>query len=229
MSKRPWKDSKLVIKLPEDILAEYVDDATQLYTSKQDLIRQVLIELKRPRPGGVLATVASPSATSAASTPPVERPTRSGYKGVYAYGKRWEAVTYVNRKRTRLGVYDTPEAAAHAYDAHLIGQAGGDQNAAVNFPGPADEAAATNAPFIEQFASGRQLSDIEWKQWQQQAPNSSAPDAPLSVRPTGSGPPIDASTPLIERPAKSLYRREPEVPTPRPDPEHDPSDDDGLS
>jgi len=216
MSKRPWKESKLVISLPDDILAEYVDEATQLYTSKQDLIRQILIDRKRRPQLDVEAPTAPQSARS----------TRSGFKGVYAYGKRWEAVAYVNRRRTRLGVFDTPEGAARAYDLHVISNAGGDPNAAVNFPGPADIAAQTNAPYIEQFASGGRLSDLDWQRWQQQAPAAAAVDAPLSVRPEGAGPPIDATTPLIDRPAKSLYRREP-TPTPRPDPE--PDDDENLS
>lgn len=203
-----------MISLPDDILAEYSDDAAHLYTGLAEYLRQYLIAGKR----GPQTVTTTPTVTHG------PRASRSGYKGVYAYGKRWEAVTYVGGKRTRLGVYDTAEAAARAYDGYLIGQANGDPNAAVNFPGPADATAAASAPFIEQFASGRKLTDIEWKQWQQQAATGAALDAPLSVKPDG--PPIDASTPLIDRPAKSLYRREP---TPTPTPRPDPDDDENLS
>jgi len=203
-----------VISLPDDILAEYGDDASHLYTGVAEYLRQYLIASKR----GPQTVAAGPTVTQG------PRASRSGYKGVYAYGKRWEAVAYVGGRRQRLGVYDTAEAAARAYDAYLIAQTG-DPNAAVNFPGPGDTAAQTNAPFIEQFASGRQLNDIEWKQWQQQQPAATVLDAPLSVRPEG--PSIDASTPLIDRPSKTLYRRE-STPTPmRLDP--DPDDDGTLS
>lgn len=153
------------------------------------------------------------------------RTSRSGYKGVYSYGRRWEAVIYVNGRRQRLGVYDTAELAARAYDDHLVAQAG-DPSAAVNFPTAAEGDAQASAPFIEQFASGRKLNDLEWKQWQQQQATGAAVDAPLTVAP--SGPPIDPGTPLIDRPAKSLYRREP-TPTPVPRPDPDPDDDEGLS
>lgn len=207
-----------MISLPDDILAEYGDEATQLYTSTREFIRQLLIDRKRAPQQVVNVHTGTPGAAG-------PRTSRSGYKGVYAYGKRWEAVVYVNRRRQRLGVYDTAEAAARAYDDHLVAQAG-DPNAAVNFPGPADDAAQAQAPFVEQFASGRRLTDIEWKQWQQQQPAGSATDAPLTVRPDGSGPPIDATTPLIDRPAKSLYRRDSTPMIPRPDPESD--DDDGT-
>jgi hypothetical protein len=61
------------------------------------------------------------------------------------------------------------------------------------------------------------------------SPTGAALDAPLSVHPAGSGPPIDATTPLIDRPAKSLYRRD-AAPVPmiqRPDPvPAEPDDDD---
>lgn len=196
MTKGAWKESKIVISLPDDIVAEYSDDAARLYTGLAEYLRQYLIAGKR----GPQTVATAPTVTQG------PRASRSGYKGVYAYGKRWEAVIYVGGKRQRIAVFDTAEAAARAYDSYLIGQANGDPNAAVNFPGPADALAATSAPFIEQFASGRKLTDIEWKQWQQQQATGAALDAPLSVRPDG--PPIDASTPLIDRPAKSLYRRD---------------------
>ena len=219
MPKRPWKETKLVISLPDDVLAEYGDEATQLYTSTREFIRQLLIDRKRAPQQVVNAPTHAPGAVGS-------RTSRSGYKGVYAYGKRWEAVVYVNRRRQRLGVYDTAEAAARAYDDHLVVQAGGDPNAAVNFPGPGEVAAQAHTPFVEQFASGRRLTDIEWKQWQQQQqPAGAALEAPLTVRPEG--PSIDSSTPLIDRPSKTLYRRESlPIPMPRPDP--DPDDDDGT-
>jgi hypothetical protein len=40
----------------------------------------------------------------------------SGFKGVYASGSRWYSVIRKNRGLVRLGSFDTPEQAAHAYD-----------------------------------------------------------------------------------------------------------------
>jgi hypothetical protein len=114
----------------------------------------------------------------------------------------------VGKQRRRLGVYDDAETAARAYDDFLIAQTG-DPNAGVNFPTPADGTRATHAPFVERFASGGKLTDIEWGQWKEASksqPAVSLDDAPLSVAPDG--PRIDASTPLIERSVKTLYRRD---------------------
>jgi hypothetical protein len=198
VAKRSWKESKLVISLPDEIIAEYADDATQLYTSTVAFIRQYLIDGKR-RPQ---TAAAAPTITLGPRT------SRSGFKGVYAYGKRWEAVAYVGKQRRRLGVYDDAETAARAYDDFLIAQTG-DANAAVNFPTPADGTRAAHAPFVERFASGGKLTDIEWGQWKEASkgqPAMSLDDAPLSVAPNG--PLIDSSTPLIERSVKTLYRRD---------------------
>jgi len=201
VAKRPWKESKLVISLPDEIIAEYADDATQLYTSTVAFIRQYLIDGKR-RPQ---AAAAAPTITLGPRT------SRSGFKGVYAYGKRWEAVVYVGKQRRRLGVYDDAETAARAYDDHLVAQAS-DPNAAVNFPTPGDAARATSAPFVERFASGGKLTDIEWGQWKEASKGqylTPLADTPLPVM--SDGPRIDSSTPLIERPVKTLYRRDSSV------------------
>jgi hypothetical protein len=45
--------------------------------------------------------------------------TKSGFKGVYAYGKKWAAMARVNGKRQRIGVASTPEEAAALYAAHV--------------------------------------------------------------------------------------------------------------
>lgn len=47
---------------------------------------------------------------------PMHRRNRSGFKGVTAYGKRFKAAVMVSRKRLHLGVFDTAEQAARAYD-----------------------------------------------------------------------------------------------------------------
>jgi len=220
--KRPWKETKLVISLPDDILSEYADDATRIYTSTAEFLRQLLIARKRtPQP------IETPSAVPTASVASAARGSRSGYKGVYAYGKRWEAVAFVNKRRYRLSVHESAEDAARAYDQHLIAQAGGDPSAAVNFPPNVANAPAPdpNTGFVEQLASTGKLSDVQWKQWQSNPVSATAQlvGPPLPVIPDGPRP--DASTPLIDRPAKQLYRRDstpvmiaPPSPEPVPEP-----------
>lgn len=44
----------------------------------------------------------------------------SGFKGVYRYGKRWRAQTSYQKKRIHLGVFDTPEEAAIAFDDFVV-------------------------------------------------------------------------------------------------------------
>ncbi len=43
---------------------------------------------------------------------------KSGYKGVYAMGKKWAAQITANKKMMYLGVYDTPELAHQKYLEH---------------------------------------------------------------------------------------------------------------
>lgn len=211
MAKRPWKETKVSIRLPIDVLAEYDAEAARFYKSTRDYLRDLLIErLRSPQPAAAAPTSLHSSRVS-----------RSGYKGVYAYGKRWEAVVHVGKQRRRLGVYDDPETAARAYDDYLTSQAGS-PNAAVNFPTLVDKASAANGPFIEQFAANGKVNDLEWQQWQQSKVPGAAFAGPLPVLPDGVR--IDGSTPLIDRPAKSLTRRDsvpdlPTAPPARPDPE----------
>jgi hypothetical protein len=65
----------------------------------------------------------------------VEETTKSGFKGVYSYGKRWAAVIRIDNKQQRIGVYNSPAEAAQAYDTAMVANMCGDPNAAVNFPG----------------------------------------------------------------------------------------------
>jgi len=45
---------------------------------------------------------------------------RSGFKGVHLLRGKWQATIRVNRKPIYLGIYDTPEAAADAYDEAAV-------------------------------------------------------------------------------------------------------------
>ena len=44
-------------------------------------------------------------------------PPASGYRGVKKSRRQWEASISINGKKTYLGIYSTPELAAHAYNA----------------------------------------------------------------------------------------------------------------
>lgn len=55
----------------------------------------------------------------------VQRNNSSGFKGVSRVGERWHAYVCVGRKQTHLGIFDTREAAAVAYNvaaARLFGE-----------------------------------------------------------------------------------------------------------
>jgi len=155
----------------------------------------------------------------ASKAEPAVATTKSGYKGVYAYGKRWAAVVFVNGTRQRLGVWDTPDEAAHAYDNHLIAAADGDPNVAVNFPSPLDDLQTAGAAFVERFATGEPLTDIEHAAWQRSTQSRVVPDrGGLSILPpTTDASKINANMPLMNRPAIGLHKRtgSPVAPKPR--------------
>lgn len=126
---------------------------------------------------------------------------KSGYKGVYAYGKRWAAVLSHQGSQQRLGVCDSPDEAARLYDAALVARAGGDPAAAVNFQ-PGHDDAATEAPYIRKLSHGEALSDIEWATWA----HASGPSA---------GPaPVDDQAPLVQSSPKRLRRSAVSLPRP---------------
>lgn len=72
-------------------------------------------------------------AENAQNTGPSPRNT-SGYKGVHFHKDtgKWGAAISVNRKKHYLGLFATPEAAAHAYDAAAVRYHGA--FAKLNFP-----------------------------------------------------------------------------------------------
>jgi hypothetical protein len=56
------------------------------------------------------------AATHSARTSGARCTSLSGYKGVGPHGCRWKARIAVNRKTWHIGIFDTPEEAANAYD-----------------------------------------------------------------------------------------------------------------
>lgn len=58
--------------------------------------------------------------------------TRQPYKGVRCVGRRWTAHIQIRRRRRHLGLFDTAESAARAYDAAAVALFG--EFARLNFP-----------------------------------------------------------------------------------------------
>lgn len=215
-SRRP-EERKVVVSLPLEV-AEWLErEAGRKFTSTGHHLRAWVIDayLEAQDPQAAETTSARGAVRGA-------RATRSGFKGVHAYGKRWATVAHQGGRSQRLGVYDTAEEAARAYDQYLIARAG-DPNAAVNFPTPLDQLRDTSAPFVERFAATGQMNDIEWRQWQDATKGQVVPDpSPMPTVPPSAAT-IDAKTPLVDRPARSLFKRDVPTPTPptpmiRPDP-----------
>lgn len=213
MAQRRPDERKVVVSLPIEVLEWIEREAGRKFTSTGVYLRTWIIDayLEAHDPQAAESTLSGSGSRGA-------RATRSGFKGVHAYGKRWACVVQQNGRSQRLGVYDTAEEAARAYDQYLITRSS-DPRAAVNFPHDLDQTRATNAPFVERFAAG-QIDDIEWKKWRDSTEGHAVPSTePLPVLPPSAAK-VDASVPLIDRPAKSLYRRDMPPPTPisRPDP-----------
>lgn len=236
MSAKPPQDRKISVSLPIDVIERFEALAASKRLSTAQYLRRLILEIDEgviPTPLAAAVT-ASTAATAAATTvgvlpmlPAAGTPAlphlgaKSGFKGVYPYGKRWCARATANGKPQRIGSYDTPEQAARAYDAYVVAQAGGDRNAAVNFPGPLDELEAAGVGFIEKFAAGQITSDIDWAAWQRSTQGHAVPQGRndvLPVLPPGVDPTkVSANTPLVDRPAVTVYRRngEPTMPSPR--------------
>ncbi|MEX2716753.1 MAG: AP2 domain-containing protein [Candidatus Sigynarchaeota archaeon] len=229
------KDRVLKVAIPAPVFEWLTREADRNFTSVANLVRHELVQrynadvapAARARvdaassaramrvrvasadaaPAPADATHAATDTATASTANARTASTRSGYKGVYAYGKRWAAVAYARGQRLRLGVWDTAEEAARAYDQYLIAQ-NGDPHAAVNFPHELDELRSASAPFIEQFAARGHLSDIEWEKWQRATHGSSFDPAasPLPVLPPSAAK-ISPTDPLVDRPARVLYKR----------------------
>jgi hypothetical protein len=228
VSAKPPQDRKISVSLPIDVIERFEALAASKRLSTAQYLRRLILEIDEgviptPLAAAVTASTAATAATAGATTgvlptlPAAGTPAlphlgaKSGFKGVYPYGKRWCARVTVNGKAQRIGSYDTPEQAARAYDAYLVAQAGGDRNAAVNFPGPLDELEAAGVGFIEKFAAGQLTSDIDWATWQRATQGHAVPVPSadvLPVLPPGVDPTkVHASTPLVDRPAVTVYRR----------------------
>lgn len=169
-------DTPVEVTLPNEVQAWIEGVCVQFFLSPGEYIRKVVIEhyvsTRTPNP---LKSVEAPPPelkTAAASTT-TKRKNRSGFKGVYAYGKRWAAVAVVNlngrKVQQRLGVFNSPEEAARAYDTMCV-VAAGDPAAAVNFPDPQVAAAQqANKELIEKLAANQPLTHEEMAHFEENA------------------------------------------------------------
>lgn len=207
------KNERITISLPTPVMKWLQDGADKRFTPTPEHIRGLIIELytnaqsvhafpRRP------AKQVLPLMSSTHKTAKPLHATRSGYRGVHPYGKRWAAVISREGHQERIGVYDTPEEAARAYDAFFIARAGGDQSAAVNAIAERAQAAqVVDAPFVDKLRQGQGLSDVEMAAWKRAS--ASTPVAPSSALPmtTGAPMPFDDGGSIVTAPVRRQLRR----------------------
>jgi Arc/MetJ-type ribon-helix-helix transcriptional regulator len=182
------KKVKITVSLPRPVQTWLREMADQRFLSTSEYLRDVIVQLyvaaqqgPERKPGAILSS-STPIAQRHKTAEP--RPTVSGFKGVYSYGRRWAAVISANGGQQRLGTFDTPEDAARAYDAALIARAGGDVTAATNFTSEQERKdKAANAPYLAKLVRHEQLTDIEYAQWRK-ATEGGVPSDDRSSRPT---------------------------------------------
>lgn len=122
----------------------------------------------------------------------------SGYRGVYAYGKRWAAYLSIDGKRVSVGVFDTAEQAARAYDVALTSRGGNPTE--LNFPQIPDP----TRTFIDRLARGEQLSREDFIEFERV---SNIYDAQVANKPVSST--LISLEPLVvEEAPKVLERRD---------------------
>jgi hypothetical protein len=227
----------LRLALPDPIAKWLIEQAEQHFVTPTEYARRLLIdlyvnatqELREPVPTPMPSANVEPS--RAATPLPTTRPAKSGYKGVYPYGKRWAAVISDGRGgQQRLGVFDTPEQAAQAYDNALVARAGGDPRATVNFVSATEQAAtAAEAPFMDKLMTGQQLSDIEWAQLSRVGGTVSIPAShPAAAAASGGAPrggEVEDRTPLVDAAPKRLRKSVAPTPISSPITSTDPDDE----
>lgn len=190
------KTSKITVTLPDPIV-EWLQECAELhFVTTAEYIRTLVTDFfLRANPVG--STVRETAHDAKYAKP---RSTTSGYKGVYPYGKRWKAVITTNGRQDRIGVFDTPEEAAQAYDEVLV-QRVGVPGAAVNAVTLRDQAAReADAPFMAKLLHGDSLTPAEMAAWKRASPGSPM-SSPMAVQ-TPSAP---ATIKIVPRP----LRREP--------------------
>jgi hypothetical protein len=177
---------RVTVTLPAPVLAKFLACADRRAISLAEYLRSVLIELSVRLKEGLLPEEAdTQSLLSQQDVQDAQDASRvtvaaSRYKGVYRYGKRWRAILCKNGSQEHLGVYDTPEEAARAYDNRMAAECKPNDSRTVNFPDSSDRLRDAVNGFIEKFVAGT-MTDADWKAWQSVQSNFEPPRDPLEV------------------------------------------------
>lgn len=208
------KTTKITVSLPKPILTWLQDEARKRFVSAPEQIRAYIVDVYNQtqlnEPADFSANRRNPPAP-AGSLNHLKTPTQSGYKGVYPYSnKRWQAVATLQGRRTRIGVYDSPEVAARAYDAAMVASAGGDPQAATNaVAAKQQEAALIDAPFVAKLQRGEKLTDVEMATWRRMTNAVTTASSTLPVTSTPSTSMPDEDNAPIANPVRRQLRRGP--------------------
>lgn len=180
------KTTKITLTLPKPVLTWVQENASKRYMSPNDYLRALIVDLYVSA-HGIHARSLGPSdaetATKSDQRNSANLPkTRSGYKGVYPYGRKWAAVISFGGKQERIAVCSTREEAARAYDQALVERAGGDPRAAINAVTEKGRTALmVDQPFVEKLMRGETLTDVEVAAWKRAT--AAAPPSPSSALP----------------------------------------------
>jgi hypothetical protein len=169
------RDVKISVSLPKPVLTALQDEAREKFVSADEFIRRLIIDHYTLQ---LNVQTHSWTGIQGGSRPSMNKhkgaKSRSGYKGVYPYGKKWAAVVSFEGQQRRVAVCDTPEDAARAYDQAMVAQVG--PRGAVNeIAEKGRSAAAINAPYFARLARGERLSDVEMAAWKRESSTTEDP------------------------------------------------------
>lgn len=177
------KAVKIVLSLPKPVLSWLQNRADEKYVGVNEHLRALIVDLyvnAQAVHEHSLVPDQGPITTDRGRHNKLKSLPRSGYKGVYPYGKRWAAVVSSGGSQERVAVCDTPEEAAQAYDRAMVERAGGNPRAAVNALAQQSRTAqAVDLPYFTKIARGESLSDVEMATWRRETNN--VPDTPGAV------------------------------------------------
>lgn len=195
------KTVKVALSLPKPVMTWLQERADEKYLTANDYLRGLIIDLYVGASGVHGRSSGSPGDDSSTTGDRHKTPklpgTRSGYKGVYPYGRKWAAVVSWDGRQERVAVCDTPEEAARAYDQAMIARAGGDPRAAVNAIADRGRAAAlVDQPYVQKLMHGQRLTDVEMAAWKRAS--AAMPEAPSALPVTSTtAASIDDGGPLV--------------------------------